>query len=109
MKKGKMSEEAKAALRLRFAQKVKTPPKILQVTADYRIVGRPVCLTIEKRHVNGKTGGVTWQAVGDHVRLSHAIESISEHVVRDDIDRLLHVAKLLEDIKKVAIQIRDSQ
>ena len=90
-----MTEEVKAKIKAS-----RENVKIHNITDKYRVVGRSEYLTLEKK---GKDDN--WGVVGYHTELSHAIVSVSKHVVRDDIDDLVHVSGQLEEIKKLCTQL----
>lgn len=93
---GKLTEEQKAANRLKREQ---NPPKIHQITRDYRVVGRDVCFTLE-RLSHGE-----WKMIGHHTELKNAIISVSKHVTRDHMDDLVYVANQLEEIKQLCLKM----
>lgn len=99
--KGKLTEEEKA---LRAELRAANPPKIYQITPNYRIVGKTECFVLEQRKISQK-GEEKWEVLGYHTELGNAIISVSKHVTRDHIDELLFVASQLEDIKKLCIEL----
>ncbi len=108
MKRGKLTPEEKARrAEQRAAKKAENPPKIHQITDNYRIVGRRDEFTPEERKVNKVTGEERWDPLGHHTKLGSAIDSISTHVTRDNLDDLLYVASQLDRIEEVANEINN--
>lgn len=91
------TDEQRQALKARMVnRKEKAPVKILPITDKYRLVSDLIEIRIEEKNKGGN-----WVITGHHSNLPSAVESLLNHVVKDDIDSLLTVMRNIDKVKSV--------
>ena len=87
--KNKLTEEQKAKMK---ANRKPISEKVLPITEKYSICSDGVQYIIRDEKKN---------PIGYHSYLSHAIKSLCNHVVKDNLDGLLYIAGRMDDIEAI--------
>jgi len=97
----KLTDEEKAIRKIKMAgrevggKKLKVE-RILPITDKYRLVSDTIEYQIQELTEGGK-----WKITGHHAFLEHAVHSLGNHVIKDNLDGLIFIVKQLGEIRKI--------